>query len=251
MLVFTSCNFGIKVLKKVKNKMDLLTYENKIFEAKDKESKKNNDETGNSIVIEYPLFKNQPSLNQIVKTSIINNLIDSTSSDISFNKLTEKVFENFKGEKSKEHFTFKIKATVLNKDSSLVIIMVRGISSRSKFNFSIIKSSFINWDIKKNKLITLTDLFKSGYPCELQTRIEYILINKDSTSQLNNHILKFKHNGKVFMTDIFALTPNGLGLIYEESEFLPNKYGQEELLVPYNKIKSITKPNTVLAQYIN
>ena len=52
------------------------------------------------------------------------------------------------------------------------------------------------------------------------------------------------------LNDNFLVTPVGIRFLYNEYEIKSYAEGQTELLIPYNKIKSLLRPQSVVSQYL-
>jgi len=109
---------------------------------------------------------------------------------------------------------------------------------------------FINWNQKANKEVSLDDILTGGNSKELNKIAEGIFRQNEHLSdtaslQPNFH---FRDN-KFLLTDNYLITPQGLGFYY--NKFQLSQLKPVEILIPYDKLKPLMKPNTVLSQFVN
>jgi len=113
--------------------------------------------------------------------------------------------------------------------------------------------TFINWDVKKSGMIELTDLFDQGSLVKL-TKIAEKMFRKrqnlsDTASLADNHYYSIR-DGVFMLTDNFLLTKKGITFLYNEEELDAWSEGTPQFDIPYSQIKSLLRPNTVVAQFI-
>ena len=113
------------------------------------------------------------------------------------------------------------------------------------------ETAFLNWDIKNQKEVTLSDIFVSGYQEQLRKTGEKIFRRDEKLSDnasLSDHYSFEK--GKFSLNDNFMITPTGLQFLYNEYEIKSFAEGQTKLFISYGQIKSLLRPNTVVSQYL-
>jgi len=64
---------------------------------------------------------------------------------------------------------------------------------------------------------------------------------------IKNHFFK---GDKFALNDNYLITPLGIRFLYNPYEIKPYAAGTTDLFIPYDKIKSLLRPNTVITQYI-
>jgi hypothetical protein len=100
------------------------------------------------------------------------------------------------------------------------------------------------FDLNQNRILSINDIFKSGYEHVLQEVLENHLREQYDIAPgepLNgqNGILFDKH---LALTKNFYLTGRGIGFIYNPYEVAPYVVGQIELFVPFSEITGIVQP---------
>lgn len=179
-------------------------------------------EDGGQIDISYPVFKNQPVLN------------DSLNS-----YLTNKKGAGHNG----------LHAVVLRQDSNLTIIEINEITPDAGKSGKNTITHFINWNTKKTKSIKLSDILADQYSDQLNKIAETIFRkneNLSTSASLSGYSFK---NSRFTLNDNFLITPIGLKFLYNSGEAKPDSYGQVVLFIPYSQILNLLRPNTVVDQY--
>lgn len=100
------------------------------------------------------------------------------------------------------------------------------------------------FDMKKNKALNLSDVFKPGYEKKLQQVLEKRLREQYKIPEgtpLNAQPAGILFNKDLALTDNFYLTGNGIGFIYNPYEVAPYYVGQIELFVPFKNVSDILK----------
>ena len=172
--------------------------------------------------ISYPIFKNQPVLN------------DSLNSYL-------------RGQKAAGNRD--LHAVVLRQDSSLTIIEINEIAVEPGKSGKTTTTHFINWNTKKSKTIKLNDILIDQYSDQLNKIAEAIFRkneNLSATAPLDGYSFK---GGQFTLNNNFLITPIGLKFLYNNGEAKPVSYGQVGLFIPYSQILTLLRPNTVIEQY--
>jgi hypothetical protein len=205
----------------------------------------------------YPEFKNSKTLNDSVKNKLFNLFWDDTTleADTDLQKYASQfvsVYEQGRDDPAVKGkiFTVKSGAKVVRQDSSLITLQIGGYMYQGGAHGSTITYLY-NWNTKANRVIKLNDIFNAGYEAKLNEIADTIFRKNenlsDTASLAQNYFFK---NNQFALTKNFMITPMGLRFLYNQYEIKPYAAGQTELLVPYTKIKSLLKPNTVISQYI-
>jgi hypothetical protein len=209
----TSCQWGTSTEDKPAITSDTLQFIYKHIKQK---------EAGSSINISYPIFKNQPILNDS-----LNNYLKSEKTTINRD----------------------LHAVVLRQDSSLTIIEINETSAESGKSGKNTTIYFINWNAKRSKSIKLGDILIDNYSDQLTKIAEAIFRKNENLSaaaSLNGYSFK---GGQFALNNNYLITPIGLKFVYNAGEVKPDNYGQVSLFIPYSQILPLLRPNTVIEQY--
>ncbi|WP_158828554.1 DUF3298 and DUF4163 domain-containing protein [Mucilaginibacter lacusdianchii] len=203
----------------------------------------------------YPKFDNQPLLNDTLVTGVAM-LIDPAKGAAGLQRLSWYFladYDNFKQSHPdwKGKFELDTKASIIRQDSSLIAVEFNGYEfAGGAHGTSAIR--YLNWNTQSRKKIQLKDILKPGYETQLTTTAEKIFRkqeNLSATASLSRDY--FFKDGKFSLNNNFLITPVGLKFLYNQGEIKPNAAGQTTVEIPYDQIKSIIQPETVLARYTN
>ncbi|MFD2871861.1 DUF3298 domain-containing protein [Mucilaginibacter ximonensis] len=254
----SSCNWGEKNTTKPDINTDTLAYIYKTVKQRAADCG-NKPDTGCTVAqVKYPLFKNQPVLNDTVNKRIIglfgyNN--PDRKPDTNLAKYIMSFVKQYESDKAKQFtrnmfYTLDLTVKIVRQDSSLTTIELSGYNYEGGAHGGSI-TTFINWNTKANKDIKLGDIFTDGYKQQLTTIADTIFRKQEKltpTQSLANDYF-FKDN-KFALNENFLITPLGIKFLYNQYEIKPYAAGQTDLFIPYAKIKSLLKPNTVITQYL-
>lgn len=177
---------------------------------------------GSTVDISYPVFKNQPVLNDS-----LNNYL--------------------KGQKMAVNRD--LHAVVLRQDSSLTIIEINEISVEPGKSEKTTSTHFINWNTKKAKSIKLNDIL-IGQNTDQLNKIAEAIFRKNEKLDANASLGGYSFKGGQFaLNNNFLITPIGLKFLYNNGEAKPASYGPVVLFIPYSQILNLLRPNTVIEQY--
>jgi len=117
--------------------------------------------------------------------------------------------------------------------------------------------NYYNFDLKSGKTISEKDLFKSNYQPELAELIKKRIVeqskeqvdSKDTEPILSLEDTDFwadsiKPNGNFYITD------ESINYVFNPYEIAPYYIGQTEVSIPFNRLKSILKPNSIIAYLV-
>ena len=117
--------------------------------------------------------------------------------------------------------------------------------------------NYYNFDLKTGKTISEKDLFKSNYVTELSELIKKRIVEeskevkeaKDTEPILSLEDTDFwadsiKPNGNFYITD------EGINYVFNPYEIAPYYIGQTEVSIPFNRLKNILKPNSIIAYLV-
>lgn len=206
----------------------------------------------------YPVFDNQHALNDTVRQKLISAGFNNPDKkqDTSLQKYIDNFVRSYESDNTREErlglfYTMDLKAKVIRQDSSLTTLQIDGYIYEGGAHGAS-STSFINWNTKGNKNIDLKDIFIAGYNVKLTAIADTIFRENEKLSprdKLDGNYF-FDHE-KFALPQNFLITPLGLKFLYNEYEIKPYAAGQTELNIPYSKIKTILRPNSVVTQYLN
>jgi hypothetical protein len=204
--------------------------------------------------IKYPVFTDQKVLNDSIKNKLITLFWrhSNNTADTSLKKYADDFIRDYEQDTIRDpDGPWKIESTakVLLQDSSLVTLYFAGESydgaAHGHDGFS-----FINWDVRKSRIITISDIFVDTYGKRLTKIAEKIFRKQENlsdTASLNDYLIK---DGIFVLNHNFLITKSGITFLYNDYEIKPYTEGTTEIDIPYSQIKSLLRPNTVVAQYI-
>ncbi|MDD4968659.1 MAG: RsiV family protein [Paludibacter sp.] len=117
--------------------------------------------------------------------------------------------------------------------------------------------NYYNFDLKTGKTITEVDLFKPEYKAELSELLKKRIVEeskelketKETEPILSLEDTDFwadaiKPNGNFYITD------EGINYVFNPYEIAPYYIGQTEVTIPFNRLKNILKPNSIIAYLV-
>lgn len=253
-----SCNWGEKNTTKPDITTDTLAYTYKTIKERASDCG-NKPDTGCTVAqVKYPVFNGQAVLNDTINKKIIalfgyNN--PDKKPDTSLQKYITDFVKDYESDNTKQYrsdmfYTLDLKAIILRQDSSLTTLELSGYNYQGGAHGGSI-TTFINWNTKANKDLTLGDVLQEGYIEKLTTIADTIFRKQEKLSakaSLANDYF-FKDN-KFALNNNFLITPLGIKFLYNQYEIKPYAAGQTDLFIPYAKLKLLLKPNTVITQYL-
>lgn len=253
-LLINACQWGVPHSTPPSIVKDTLAYTYQTLKQKANDCTNQPDSGCTVVNINYPLFKDQATLNDTIKHRLLG-IFALDKPDSSLGALTRHFLAQYYADKSQHTrpnvpYELDINTTVVRQDSSLTTLQINGYSYTGGAHGSM-STYFINWNTKANKNILLGDVLKGGYEKDLTSV-------GDSIFRVQEHLTKnaslkgnYFFKGDVFgLNNNFMLTPTGIRFLYNQYEIKPYVAGQTNLLIPYSKIKSLLLPHTVISQYI-
>ncbi|GAB3935267.1 DUF3298 and DUF4163 domain-containing protein [Mucilaginibacter myungsuensis] len=207
------------------------------------------------ISIEYPVFEGQPTLNDTIRHRAATLFTVNNTPDTNLNAFAEKFIKAYQTDmvnrNSKISYTLETKLIVTRQDSALLTTTLSGYSFQGGAHGSSL-TMFINWDTEAKRYIALTDLLTDGANKGLDSVAQSIFRKQEKLTPTQSLKDNYFFTNDVFaLPDNFMITPTGLRFLYNEYEIKPYAAGQTELFIPYDQIKPLLKPNTVVSQYIH
>jgi hypothetical protein len=246
-----SCGSNNSSQKKAPLK-DSLTYSYHTVREHATDCGNNPDSTCANAQFVYPIFKGRQTLNDSVKGTLVNFFNSEKHPDTSLRDCAQlflKAYYNTKKANPQINpFKLNCVTRVIKQDSSLITIDASIFLYYGNGTGHVI-TRFINWDTKASKKLLLSDLLTDGSADKVSKIAEGIFRKNENLSDTASlqPTYTFKGN-KFFLTDDFLITPDGLGFFY--NQYQVKQTGPVRILVPYSDIKSLVKPNTILAQYL-
>lgn len=237
--------------------MDTLSYTYSIFKQRARDCGDKPDSECTVVNIKYPVFTNQKVLNDSVKRKLITLFWrhSNNTADISLKKYADDFIRDYEQDTIRDPdgpWKIESSAKVLLQDSSLVTLYFAGEiydgAAHGRDGYS-----FINWDTGRSRIIRLTDLFDQGILVRLTKIVEKKFRKKDNlsdTASLINYPYYSIKDGVFILPSNFLITKKGITFLYNEEELDAWSEGTPQFDIPYAQIKSLLRPNTVVAQYI-
>lgn len=250
----SSCNWGERNTTKPNINTDTLAYTYKTIKERAADCGNKPDSSCSVAKIVYPIFVGQIVLNDTITARLLN-LFMSDKHPANLQQYAKDFIASYNVMKKQDNrpdmfFTLNSHANIIRQDSSLTTLEVSGYNFQGGAHGSTV-TNFINWNTKASKDLTLDDVFQNGYKEKLTTIADTIFRKQEKlapTQSLANDYF-FKDN-KFALNENFSITPLGIKFLYNQYEIKPYAAGQTTLLIPYAKIKSLLKPNTVITQYL-
>ncbi len=239
---------------KISGKPDTLVYTYKIIKERAADCGTKPDTSCSEANITYAVFGGHQALND----SIANRLLQTYQGDKPDKTLEMQAKSFVKGymtdtlrqaDSNKMIYTLETSARVVRQDSSLVTIQIDSYAFTGGAHGDTF-TGFLNWNTGEDKKVALKDIFIPGYNEKFRVVAEKIFRTQEKlsdTSSLQNYFFK---DAKFALNDNFLVTPVGIRFLYNEYEIKSYAEGQTELLIPYNKIKSLLRPQSVVNQYL-
>ena len=250
----TSCQFETQKKQQPDIEKDTLSYTYEMIKLRADDCGDKPDSICTVVNIKYPIFTDHEALNDTV-TKKLTGLFGFFQTDIGLKEMGEHfltTYENFKkrNKRSSVFFTLNSNAQVLRQDSNLTTLETnsytfQGGAHGGSYVF------FINWDTKADKNLALDDILIDSYKTNLTQVADTIFRQQEKLSDTSSLSKDYFFKGDKFkLNRNFLITPLGLRFVYNIYEIKPYAAGRTEVLIPYDKIKPLLKPNTVITQYI-
>lgn len=237
-----SCQWGSSDQRKPAITTDTLTYSYKTIKRNLPDCKNETDSNCVIAQIKYPLFFSQKKLNDTIAHRLLTQFGITGKQGADLEQLADQFL------KAGKDFRLKSNSFVIREDSSVLLLEVSGYrflgGARGYY-----LASFINWNTRAQREITLNDILKDGYAQDLNSMAEKIFRKQESLAEnapLTGYLFE---NGKFSLSNNFLITPIGLRFLYNQYQIKPYPAAETNLLIPYSQIASLLRPNTVVTQY--
>ena len=228
---------------------DTVAYTYKEYKVRDNACGNNPDTACTVVKLNYPDFNGKKKVLTDSITRKFIQLFDQSKTDSTRQQLAASFINtstSFKkaGPKSPQYFLLDGKAKVLMQDRLMMTLEVSGYVYHGGAN-GMDYTGYINWNLKKNRPVTLDNILDSGYRKPLTLIAEKLFRKNEKlsdTSSLNNSRTYFFKDGKFSLPDNYSLTNYGIKFLYNVSTIKPYAAGKTILLVPYDHIRPLIKP---------
>jgi hypothetical protein len=232
---------------------DTLSYQYKTLKQRADDCGTKPDSSCTVIQIKYPLFTNQPALNDSIRHHAIGLFGVYQQADTNFRQFATRFMNAYKQEMTnrnyKMNYILQTAATVARQDSSLLTIQLAGYTFQGGAHGSSL-TTYINWNTKSQKHINLDDIFIPDYRHALDSIGEGIFRKEENLQPTEPLKTNYFFKGDKFsLNNNFLITPMGLRFLYNQYEIKPYAAGQTTLFIPYTQIQTLLRPNTVVSQY--
>lgn len=118
--------------------------------------------------------------------------------------------------------------------------------------------NYYNFDLLTGKLITEKNIFRSNYKESLAELIKKRIVEESKeTHETKNTEAILSLEDTDFWTDSikpngnFYLTDEGINYVFNPYEIAPYYMGQTEVTLPYNRLKDLLKPNSIIKYLVD
>jgi len=230
---------------------DTVAYTYKEFKVRDKGCGDNPDSTCTIVKLNYPDFNGHAALKDSITREFIKLFAqDKAKNDTGKTQLAADFisrYTDFKKISPKSTLVFLLdgKAKVVRQDRIMFNLEVSGYLYNGGAH-GVDYTGYINWNLKKDKPVTLDNILDSGYRKPLTSIAEQLFRKNEKlsdTSSLNNGRTYFFKDGKFSLPDTYLLTNYGIKFLYNVYTIKPYAAGKTYLLIPYDHIRPLIKPH--------
>jgi len=227
---------------------DTLTYTYDSVRVNSKNIPKKVVDTPNA-VISYPVFKND-TLNQFIKRQVFN-YFAKEEPVTSYQAIADSFIKGYDdfvstNKDTQQAWFLIIKINVLKQSENYLALKYihSDYAGGAHGNTTI---SFLNYNPKTNQEITLDSLIQTGKMATL-TNIAEVIFRKNEKLNATESLEEkyFFDKGKFSLAQNFYVSNKGLVFLYNPYEIKAYAEGYTELIIPFEAIKNIARPNTIL-----
>ena len=257
LLVLSACNLDEGNKQKVGINSDTLafTYDTIKYRAPDCGNKA--DSACSVALIIYPKFISQKVLNDTLAQKLMSAGFNSPEKkpDTSLQSFADNFIKGYVKDNPKQYspemfYTLNITADSVRQYPGLTTLRIDGYIYQGGAHGAS-STTFVNWDTKNNRPVKLSDILINGYSEKLSVVGEAIFRKQEKLSDTSSlaHDYFFKDN-RFALNENYHITQLGIRFLYNQYEIKPYAAGTTQLLIPYENIKSLLRPNTVITQFI-
>lgn len=257
MLSLSACQWGETTHQKPDVNTDTLAFISDTIKNLAPDCGNKADSACSVALIIYPKFMTQKALNDTLAQKLMSAGFNNPDKrrDTSLKSFASNFIKGYIKDNPKQYspdmfYTLNLKAKVVRQDSSLTTLQVDGYVYQGGAHGSS-SVSFINWNTKTRSHVTLADILTVGYKPKLTAIADTIFRRQEQLSDTSSLARDyFFKDAKFALNDNYLITPLGIRFLYNQYEIKPYAAGTTDLFIPYNKIRSLLRPNTVVTQYI-
>lgn len=199
--------------------------------------------------ITYPEFENQPALNDSVNSRIQKIYTTETSYE-SVSDMVQGFMTDYRTFRSDPNFNNRIyslisKTKIVTNDKLLGLTIESYIYTGGAHGGTF--HGFINWDTQGRKQISINDVLKPDMYDSLQVVAENIFRKNEGISPTDALKQYFFEDNKFVLNENYLFTKEGIKYLYNEYEIKPYSSGRTELLIPYDSIRNLLKPESAIS----
>jgi len=199
--------------------------------------------------ISYPEFVNQPALNDSINSRIQKTYTTETSYE-SVSDMVQGFMADYRNFKSDPNFNNRV-YTLMSKTQVLTNNKLLGLTIESYIYTGGAHGGtfhgFINWDTQARKQISINEVLKPDTYDSLQVIAEKIFRENEGISSTDALKQYFFEDNKFALNENYLFTPEGIKYLYNEYEIKPYSSGRTELLIPYDSIRNLLKPESAIS----
>ncbi|WP_445114877.1 RsiV family protein [Acinetobacter sp. WZC-1] len=139
------------------------------------------------------------------------------------------------------HIQLMIKPSILKTNDALAVVALEMDNYLSGAHGSGTKQ-YYNFDLKQQKLMQLDDLLVPKQKSALEQQAHEVFKAWVMESELTDNLKEYEQMWKFHLSDNFTLDEKGLLLQYGEYDIAPYAAGLPSLVIPYDKLQGILKP---------
>ena len=255
-VMFAACFYNNSTKVFINGNGDTINYSYHYFNEKEGSHDNIPDSELSVAHVKIPIFKDQKDLNDTIKNKILRHFSVGDKPDTDFRQM-ERHFLITAGKSTHKHlddyirYSIDIDVDSIRLGSGIVSMQVCGTTYWTPNNVNTETRIYpINWDLKRNRLITLDDIFKQGYKKQLYDIAGSIFLHfgdSDTASLPANYKIG---NNTSPLNDTFMITPQGINFLFNPGDIHGSYDALNEIFIPYTQIKQLLRPNTVISQYI-
>lgn len=202
--------------------------------------------------ISYPEFENQPALNDSINKRI-QTIYTTETSYQSVSDMVQGFMADYRNFKTDPNFNNRVynlmsKTKVLSNNRLLGLQVESYIYTGGAHGGSFV--AFINWDPQARKQIAISDVLKLGAHDSLQVIAEKIFRKNEGISSTDPLKQYFFEDNKFTLNENYLFTTEGIKYLYNEYEIKPYSSGRTELLIPYDSIRNLIKPESAISHLL-